>query len=832
MIEPRAARDRLVSLSPSDRPVSVLRPSPTCLVLFLTVVGLATAGIRSAGAQEINGRIVAESSGEPIQGALVSLRDTAADRRATAFSGPDGGFEVKAPRSGTYRLRVERIGYRTWTSAPLELAAGETLRRTYRVPVRPVRLADLEVTGERTCGTPRDEGAVVARVWEEASKALDAARVSGEKGLYEFRVRAHDRELDPGARRVQKEDVRTYTTRTNQPFMSPPADQLAREGYFEGSLREGRTYYAPDVSTLLSDTFFATHCFRVERKGDGGLIGLRFEPAPGRDVPEIAGTLWVEEGTAELRTLEYRYVNFGVDLDDRTGGGRLEFQPLPSGAWVIRRWRIRMPRLAAERAWWSERGRYSYRVQSLHETGRVITEIRSPEGELLYDLEQATLTGRVRDEADGAPVPDAVVRLEGTGRADTTGAGGRFRVTGLPAGRYTLAMDHPRLDSLGAEAREENVQLRAGEVTESRLTLPGRTALLAEKCGAGAATDSTVHVVGFVRGGGSGAAVPGARVALRRTDAGGREEGGERGILARTRSTPGGAYWLCDVPVEGRVAVEARFLGREVDSGALAPGAGEVRRVDLAVDLGQEAPGGAVGGRVVEAEGGEPVPAAEVRLEGEDARAVTDAEGRFRLPEIPPGRYVLRVRHTGYRSVSDTLRVRQGTSLRVRALLAADAIPLEPIRVEVRAEEEEVRGLGVREKSTRSYVLDETEVDSLRGRVGDVEGLLRRMHAPGLRVRELVNNRNPVDRSLCVEMSRGGGARRSLSHPSQGPRCRMVQVRVDGMMVGNPRNYLERLDMDVIERVELIPAIEAGARFGTGSANGVLLIYTREGGSR
>lgn len=829
-IEPHA-----LSLRSTDRPSAnrFVRLLPSCSAvvgLFAACAVLSPWGVQAARAQEIHGRIVAESSGEPIQGALVSLRDTAGVRRATGFSGPDGGMVVGAPRPGTYRLRVERIGYRTWTSPPLEVASGETLRRTFRVAVRPVRLADLEVTGERTCGTPRDEGEIVARVWEEASKALDAARVGDAKGLYRFRVRAYDRKLDADASRVVEEESRTYTARINQPFMSPPADELARDGYIEGSVMEGRTYYAPDVSALLSDTFFGTHCFRVERDEDAGLLGLRFEPAPGRDLPEIAGTLWVEERTAELRSLDYRYVNFGVDVDGETGGGRLEFRPLPSGAWVIQRWWIRMPRLAAERAWWGQEGGYSFQVQSMSETGRVITQIHSPEGELLYDLEQATLTGTVRDVARQTSAAGAVLRLEGSGRADTTDAEGRFRMTGLQAGTYTLAMEHPRLDSLGAEVRERRVHLRVGKVTEVGMELPSRTTLLAEGCGSGP-TDSTSHVVGYVRAAGSGTPLPGTTVAVRRAGSDAPGEGGGKSDLASTRSSTAGAFRLCDVPA-GRLEVVARLVGQEVDSAVVTPGSpGDVRSVELTVDRASEAAGGSIAGRVVD-EAGEPVSSAEIRLEGTDARAVTDPEGRFSLSKIPAGRHVFRVQHAGYQTVSDTLHVRPGASLSVGVHVAADAIPLEPIRVEVRGEEGEVRGLGVPETSTRSYVLDPARVDSLRGRVGDVEGLLRRLNAPGLRVRELVDNRNPVDRSLCVEMARGGASRRSLSSPSQGPRCRMVQVRVDGMMVGNPRHYLEQLNVETIERVELIPAIEAGARFGTGSANGVLLIYTRQGDSR
>lgn len=51
---------------------------------------------------------------------------------------------------------------------------------------------------------------------------------------------------------------------------------------------------------------------------------------------------------------------------------------------------------------------------------------------------EGVVEGEVYDQATLDPIPQAVVRVVGTGREDETDAEGRFRITGLPAGDYTV----------------------------------------------------------------------------------------------------------------------------------------------------------------------------------------------------------------------------------------------------------------------------------------------------------------------------------------------------------------------------------------------------------
>lgn len=75
-----------------------------------------------------------------------------------------------------------------------------------------------------------------------------------------------------------------------------------------------------------------------------------------------------------------------------------------------------------------------------------------------------------------------------------------------------------------------------------------------------------------------------------------------------------------------------------------------------------------VQGRVVDSEAGQPVAGAQVSVEGTGATALTDSDGRFRLPEVSAGTRTLVVSRDGFETVRATVAVEMGapTSVDVR----------------------------------------------------------------------------------------------------------------------------------------------------------------------
>jgi hypothetical protein len=202
------------------------------------------------------------------------------------------------------------------------------------------------VSGSSACGSYDDDRSVLSALWEQIRAALEANRLAESEGLVRMEIEKSERDLDRSLSERSKR-VETREVGTRQPFSAVPAAQLEASGYVKSD-GASAVYFAPDARTLLSDEFAHSHCFSVEQ-GDreaSHLIGLTFAPKSVVVRSDIAGVLWLDRNTSALDHLSYSYVNVPSEVSLEGIGGRIDFAQLPSGAWIIPRWYIRMPRLA------------------------------------------------------------------------------------------------------------------------------------------------------------------------------------------------------------------------------------------------------------------------------------------------------------------------------------------------------------------------------------------------------------------------------------------------------------------------------------------------------
>jgi hypothetical protein len=112
-------------------------------------------------------------------------------------------------------------------------------------------------------------------------------------------------------------------------------------------------FRGPDADVLLSDPFASSHCFHLVAPPDapGDWVGIAFTPGRARrGSVEIAGTLWLDRVSLELRRIEFGYAGLPDELTRAKSGGTIEFTRLANGSWLTHRWAIRMPRIAIHSA--------------------------------------------------------------------------------------------------------------------------------------------------------------------------------------------------------------------------------------------------------------------------------------------------------------------------------------------------------------------------------------------------------------------------------------------------------------------------------------------------
>lgn len=350
------------------------------LALAATIIATIAAAVpASLFGQTLQGRIL-DDADRPIAGAFVVLYDAAGKERARGLTSRDGAYLLRASSPGVFRLAVERIGFEDRTTDPIPLADGETMSRQLRISPRPVRLDRIEVAASSRCTALGEEARPleVARVWDEARKALEATAWTDRQSYYRFDILLVRRMLDRnGEPRTEPayEPIRVYG---RHPFRSTEADDLAFGGWVQPNGARGLKFFAPDAEVLLSESFESRHCFHLVRPESrrSGLIGIGFEPLPERQISDISGVLWLDAGTAELRSLDFRYERVRLPVSSEFLGGHVEFDALPDGGWIVRRWEIRTP-LAEVHEVKSFSGRRSQRVRlsGLRVEGQLVTAV-------------------------------------------------------------------------------------------------------------------------------------------------------------------------------------------------------------------------------------------------------------------------------------------------------------------------------------------------------------------------------------------------------------------------------------------------------------------------
>jgi hypothetical protein len=443
---------------------------------------------RMAHAQTIRGSVVLPDSTTAVSGVIVLATDARGTTVGRTLTNQRGQFALTMPAAGAYTVKVLRIGYRPTVAPTVTVAASETATLRLVFAADAVVLTGMNVRDRETCRVNADTGLAVARVWEEARKAMLTSQLTAEGAPLFAEWVEYDRMLDSTGRLIRQQQVRSSKYPTTHAFRSAPAAVLASEGYVTAD-NTGTTFYAPDAEVLLSDAFVSGHCFRLvapERAADN-LIGVAFQPSRDRrDKREIEGTLWLDRSSAELRTLEFRYTNLPELVSVADPGGRVEFVRLADGNWLVSRWSLRMPKVGArERS--SEGGQRktlmaasNLVVRNVQVTGGEVSRVTRHDS-LVFAATGPAVAVQLVAEDTMMPKGGATLTLEGTDYRAVADAGGAFRLTPVLAGRYRARVSTLLMDSLNIPAVVKEIDTHADARVDT-LTLPTGWEIVSRTC--------------------------------------------------------------------------------------------------------------------------------------------------------------------------------------------------------------------------------------------------------------------------------------------------------------------------------------------------------------
>ncbi len=537
-----------------------MRSSFRCCFLIHALV---FSGLTSISAQRILVQVTQEETGLPISGAFLSLFREDGTLIRQALTNSQGRFLFRAGVAGSFMVRAEMIGRESREEPGLLLGLGETQDLRLQLSVNPIPLEGIRVEAEERCRLLPEEASAISMVWEEARKALTIQEWTGQEQLYCFQVVDYERDMDADAHRVERETRHVTTGVSGNPIRSLPAKELMEKGFIQRLDGGGWEYWGPDATVLLSDEFLDTHCFHLRSDHENpGVLGLAFEPYQVTERPDIQGTLWLDRETAALQSLEYGYTWAEYAAARGVARGRVEFEELPDGAWIVRRWWIRMPHLSQNRTR-VRAGQPSAFVSGIRESGARVAQISTLDWQRIDQVESGSLEGVVWDSTAYGPLEGAEVYLSGTSHSTVTDVEGRFLMEDVPQGVFLAAFTHPRLDALGLFAKSVEVEITPDGVSDAFLGVPALESIILETCPMEERERGPAFLTGTVRDRSSGEAIPGVTVNLRWqefVDWDLKESRRVREMRLEIPTDGNGRYTACGLPTGVLVIVQASYL--------------------------------------------------------------------------------------------------------------------------------------------------------------------------------------------------------------------------------------------------------------------------------
>jgi hypothetical protein len=293
------------------------------LARLLVSIGLTAAMPRAAAAQSgtIAGRVTIKGSDIAVGYAVLAVRAPARE----LFAGADGAFTLRGLPAGTVTVTVKHIGYSPFDTT-LTVSAGTTRRLDVGLSLLTVQLPTIHSLAQR-CSHPGDTSAALslelAALFEQVKQNAERQRLLARSYPFELTVERKISRAEPllEARFVAYDTVRISSLRK---WRYAPGKLLGTREYGPGVFAgKWVTITMPELADFADEAFLGNHCFDYggmdEIDGDS-LLRVEFIPAPRVHDPDVAGTLFLDPHTYQLRLTLMSVVNLNAQMRKSSDG--------------------------------------------------------------------------------------------------------------------------------------------------------------------------------------------------------------------------------------------------------------------------------------------------------------------------------------------------------------------------------------------------------------------------------------------------------------------------------------------------------------------------------
>jgi hypothetical protein len=288
----------------------------------------------------ISGQVVVNHTSMAVSYAVVGAKPGASER----FTGSDGQFLLRDLPSGKITISARHIGYAPLDTA-INVVAGDSLNIRLELAAITIQRPAIRAVTQQ-CVHP---GGPTATISAELSVLFDQVKQNAERNRllstnYPFDIWI-ERKITKPEPSLQARFVAydTVVRSSDRSWRYQPGNMLGTREIESGAF--GGKWYTvtmPELADFADQRFLENHCFDFggeELAGGDTLLRMDFVPAPAVHTPDVAGAIFLDAKTYQIRMMQLSLVNLTKQLREQINGQSIvaKFKEAFAGVPVIDR---------------------------------------------------------------------------------------------------------------------------------------------------------------------------------------------------------------------------------------------------------------------------------------------------------------------------------------------------------------------------------------------------------------------------------------------------------------------------------------------------------------